>query len=62
MAAAALLAVTVIVGYYTGALLDSWLDTGPWLTVAFILLGLTAGLCEVAHMTASDQTNRVKPG
>lgn len=38
------MAITVTLGYYGGSLLDRQLDTGPWLMVAGILLGVAAGM------------------
>ncbi|HMM20878.1 MAG TPA: AtpZ/AtpI family protein [Selenomonadales bacterium] len=34
---------TVAVGLYLGRLADNWLDTGPWATVAGVLLGMMSG-------------------
>jgi ATP synthase protein I len=33
----------VALGYVIGDALDGWLGTGPWLMVAFVILGSVAG-------------------
>jgi ATP synthase protein I len=37
----------IIVGGFTGWLLDVWLGTKPWLMIAFFFLGVTAGIVNV---------------
>ena len=55
----AILAVSVVIGYFMGMLLDRWLGTDPWLMLLFIVLGLAAGLYEVVHMVrVAHQHNR----
>jgi F0F1-type ATP synthase assembly protein I len=49
---AGLLAVTTLIGHYSGVLSDNWLQTSPWLTVAGTLLGLAAGIWETARLFA----------
>ena len=59
-ATGALLAVSVIIGYFVGLLLDRWLGTAPWLLLLFVGLGFAAGLYEVVHMvkTAARHNRR----
>lgn len=33
----------MLVGGFIGYWLDKWLDTGPWLKVAFFIIGIAAG-------------------
>jgi ATP synthase protein I len=35
---------SIIVGLFFGYLLDRWLGTGPWLLLAFTVLGIVSGL------------------
>ena len=35
------------VGFFMGYFLDKWLQTGPWLTVVFLVLGVVAGYLNV---------------
>jgi len=35
--------VAVLIGYLMGHYLDKWLGSDPWLTVAFVVLGVVAG-------------------
>jgi ATP synthase protein I len=44
------LAVSPIVGYFIGHLLDRWLGTDPYLMIVFIILGFVAGGREVANL------------
>ena len=37
------LVATTFVGLAIGYYLDKWLETSPWLTMAFLLLGIAAG-------------------
>lgn len=37
------IAVTTLVGAGIGWMLDRWLDTGPWLFLLFLLMGIGAG-------------------
>ena len=37
------IAATTMVGGGIGWMLDRWLETGPWLLLLFLMLGLTAG-------------------
>lgn len=46
----AVLAVSPIVGYFIGHLLDRWLGTDPYLMIVFIILGFVAGGREVARL------------
>jgi ATP synthase protein I len=43
---------SVVAGLILGWLLDRWLDTGPWLLVAGIVLGAAAGFYEFIRQTA----------
>lgn len=45
----------LVVGGGIGWLLDRWLGTGPWLLVAFFMLGAAAGLLNVMR-AARDMT------
>jgi len=35
---------SIAVGLFLGYLLDRWLGTGPWLLLAFTVLGIVSGL------------------
>lgn len=41
------LAITVVLGYYGGQYLDKKFATEPWLMLAGVLIGLTAGIVGV---------------
>lgn len=45
-----LFAAGVVVGYFAGDRLDSWLDTGPWLMTAGVFLGAGVGVREVVRV------------
>ena len=55
----AVLAVSPIVGYFIGHLLDRRFGTDPYLTIAFIVLGFVAGGREVARLVrrASEEAD-----
>lgn len=38
------MAITVTLGYYGGKILDAQFNTGPWLMITGILLGVAAGV------------------
>jgi len=38
------MAAAVGVGIYLGRLADNWLGTGPWFTIAGIVLGMASGI------------------
>lgn len=47
----------ILVGGFIGWELDSWLGTGPWLFVLFLMLGLAAGFWNVYRISkASDES------
>ena len=52
------LVVAVFVGGMIGFLLDTWLNTKPWLTILFLFLGNAAGLLNIFRLT-SNQNNTV---
>ena len=37
----------VAVGTTLGFILDNWLDTRPWLTISFFIMGVVAGILNV---------------
>jgi F0F1-type ATP synthase assembly protein I len=41
-----LLAVSPLVGYFMGRVLDRWLSTTPWLSLIFLGFGFAAGVRE----------------
>jgi ATP synthase protein I len=41
-----LLAVSPLVGYFMGRVLDRWLNTAPWLSLIFLGFGFAAGVRE----------------
>jgi F0F1-type ATP synthase assembly protein I len=45
-----LLAVSPIIGFYIGRLLDRWLGTEPALSIVFLVLGFAAGGVQVAKL------------
>jgi F0F1-type ATP synthase assembly protein I len=45
-----ILAVAPMIGYFLGTWLDERLGTGPFLMVAFLLLGFGAGIRETVHL------------
>jgi len=42
--------ISTFVGYLIGSRLDKWLDTSPWFTITFLLLGIAAGFRELARI------------
>ena len=46
---------TVAVGVGIGLLLDSWLETKPWLLILFILMGATAGMLNVYRIATGQR-------
>jgi ATP synthase protein I len=42
--------ISTFVGYLIGSQLDKWLDTSPWLTITFLILGIVAGFRELARL------------
>ena len=49
----------ILVGAGIGWLLDSWLKTGPWLLLVFLMVGFAAGVLNVAR--AAAQMNKASP-
>jgi len=41
------LVAAVVVGATLGFILDNWLDTRPWLTISFFIMGVVAGILNV---------------
>jgi len=41
------LVAAVVVGTTLGFILDNWLDTRPWLTISFFIMGVVAGILNV---------------
>lgn len=50
----------VAVGVGIGWLLDSWLNTKPWMMILFVLLGSAAGMLNVYRTMTSQQKTREK--
>ena len=46
--------VAVVLGFAAGYLLDSWLGTSPWLSMAFFFIGVVAGMLNVFRMVKSS--------
>ncbi|MBI1243578.1 MAG: F0F1 ATP synthase subunit I [Alphaproteobacteria bacterium] len=46
---------TLAVGTGMGVLLDRWLGTSPWLTLAFFMLGAAAGMRNVIRVATAAQ-------
>ena len=50
-----------LIGLAMGHYLDKWLDTAPWLTLAFLLLGIVSGFRNIFILTSRElrrqQTN-----
>ena len=42
------------IGLAMGHYLDKWLDTGPWLTLIFLLLGIVAGFRNIFILTSRE--------
>lgn len=42
--------ISTFVGYLIGSQLDKWLNTSPWFTIPFLLLGIAAGFRELARI------------
>ena len=49
----------ILVGAGIGWLLDSWLKTGPWLLLVFLMVGFAAGVLNVTR--AAAQMNKASP-
>ena len=48
------LVVAVFVGGMIGFLLDTWLNTKPWLTILFLFLGNATGLLKIFRLTSNQ--------
>jgi len=44
--------VAIALGYFFGRWLDGMLKTTPWLTIIFVLFGITAGFINLFRITA----------
>lgn len=42
------------IGLAMGYYLDQWLETSPWLTLAFLLLGIVSGFRNIFILTARE--------
>jgi len=42
------------IGLAMGHYLDKWLDTGPWLTLVFLLLGIVSGFRNIFILTSRE--------
>jgi ATP synthase protein I len=51
------------IGLYIGITLDGWLDTKPWMTVIWLVVGIVAGFRNIFIMTrrALREQDPVKP-
>lgn len=49
----------ILVGAGIGWILDSWLNTGPWLLLVFLMVGFAAGVLNVTR--AAAEMNRASP-
>ena len=45
----------VAVGTTVGFILDNWLDTRPWLTISFFIMGVVAGILNVIKSAINMQ-------
>ena len=42
------------IGLAMGHYIDKWLDTGPWLTLVFLLLGIVSGFRNIFILTSRE--------
>lgn len=42
------------IGLAMGYYLDKWLDTSPWLTLSFLLLGIVSGFRNIFILTSRE--------
>ena len=47
----------VAVGTTVGFILDNWLDTRPWLTISFFIMGVVAGILNVIKSAKNMHKN-----
>lgn len=54
------MALSVVIGLAIGAFLDKRLNTGPWLTILFLILGFAAGVRSLirAALTSQREMNK----
>lgn len=52
-----ILAGNVVVALFLGRLLDNWLGTAPWISVAGIILGMISGLWITYKRVAEKKSN-----
>lgn len=48
------------IGLAMGYYLDRWLETGPWLTLAFLLLGIASGFRNIFILTRRELRRQQK--
>jgi ATP synthase protein I len=48
------------IGLAMGYYLDRWLETGPWLTLVFLLLGIVSGFRNIFILTARELRRQQK--
>ena len=51
------LVAAVVVGTTLGFILDNWLDTRPWLTISFFIMGVVAGILNVIKSAKNMHKN-----
>ena len=54
------LVAAVVVGTTLGFILDNWLDTRPWLTISFFIIGVVAGILNVIKSAKNMHKNYKK--
>jgi ATP synthase protein I len=54
------LVASTFIGLAMGYYLDKWLDTDPWLKLAFLMLGIVAGFRNVYHEAMRIQKRESK--
>jgi F0F1-type ATP synthase assembly protein I len=52
----------VLAGLLGGRVLDGWLNTGPWLTIALVLAGVGGGMVAVYRMVMKVVARPRRPG
>lgn len=48
------------IGLAMGHYLDKWLDTAPWLTLVFLLLGIVSGFRNIFILTSRELRRQQK--
>ena len=51
------LVAAVVIGTTLGFILDNWLDTRPWLTISFFIMGVVAGILNVIKSAKNMHKN-----